>query len=93
VARSLLAELPELGSLRPKRLGALVGVAPLNRDSGAFRGRRAVWGARATLRAALYMGALLATRHDPQIEESYERLLGAGKPRKVALVTCVCASC
>lgn len=89
VARTLLAELPELGSLRPKQLAALVGVAPLNRDSGAFRGRRAVWGGRATVRAALYMGALVATRHNPQIKEFYERLLGAGKPRKVALVACM----
>ena len=89
MARTLLAELPELGSLPPKQLAALVGVAPLNRDSGAFRGRRAVWGARATVRAALYMGALVATRHNPQIKEFYERLLGAGKPRKVALVACM----
>src|SRR5215217_1025528 len=89
VARTLLAELPELGSLPPKQLTALVGVAPLNRDSGAFRGRRAVWGGRATVRAALYMGALVATRHNPQIKELYERLLGAGKPRKVALVACM----
>jgi transposase len=89
VARTLLAELPELGSLPPKQLAALVGVAPLNRDSGAFRGRRAVWGGRATVRAALYLGALVATRHNPQIKEFYERLLGAGKLRKVALVACM----
>jgi transposase len=89
LARTLLAELPELGSLPPKQLAALVGVAPLNRDSGAFRGRRAVWGGRATVRAALYMGALVATRHNPQIKEFYERLLSAGKPRKVALVACM----
>jgi transposase len=83
VARTLfLAELPELGSLPPKQLAALVGVAPLNRDSGIFRGRRAV-------RAALYMGALLAARHNPQIKEFYERLLGSGKPRKVDLVACM----
>jgi transposase len=89
VARTLLAELPELGSLPPKQLAALVGVAPLNRDSGAFRGRRAVWGGRTTVRAPLYMGALVATRHNPQIKEFYERLLSAGKPRKVALVACM----
>jgi transposase len=89
VARTLMAELPELGSLPPKQLAALVGVAPLNRDSGAFRGRRAVWGGRATVRAPLYMGALVATRHNPQIKEFYERLLSAGKPRKVALVACM----
>ena len=89
VARRLLAELPELGSLPPKQLAALVGVAPLNRDSGVFRGRRAVWGGRATVRAPLYMGALVATRHNPQIKEFYERLLGSGKPRKVALMVCM----
>ena len=89
LARTLLAELPELGSLKPKQLAALVGVAPLNRDSSAFRGRRAVWGGRATVRVALYMGALVATRHNPQIKEFYERLLGAGKPTKVALVACM----
>jgi transposase len=89
VARTLLAELEELGSLPAKQLAALVGVAPLNRDSGAFRGRRAVWGCRTTVRAALYMGALVATPHNPQIKEFYERLLGAGKPRKVALVACM----
>jgi transposase len=70
-----------------------VGVAPLNRDSGAFRGRRAVWGGRSGVRAALYMGALVATRHNPQIKEFYERMLSAGKPKKVALVAWLCASC
>lgn len=63
LARTLLAELPELGGLAGKQLAALVGVAPLNRDSGAFRGRRAVWGGRSGVRAALYMGALVATRY------------------------------
>jgi transposase len=72
-----------------KQLAALVGVAPLNRDSGAFRGRRAVWGGRSGVRAALYMGALVATRHNPQIKEFYERMLTAGKPKKVALVACM----
>ncbi|MDP9479490.1 MAG: IS110 family transposase [Actinomycetota bacterium] len=89
LARTLLAELPELGSLAGKQLAALVGVAPLNRDSGTFRGRRAVWGGRATVRAALYMGALVAVRHNPAIREFYERLLAAGKPKKVALVACM----
>jgi transposase len=91
--RTLLAELPELGGLAGKQLAALVGVAPLNRDSGAFRGRRAVWGGRSGVRAALYMGALVATRHNPQIKEFYERMLSAGKPKKVALVAWSCASC
>jgi transposase len=91
LARTLLAELPELGSLAGKQLAALVGVAPLNRDSGTFRGRRAVWGGRATVRAALYiMGALVAARHNPAVREFYERLLAAGKPKKVvALVACM----
>ena len=82
LARTLLAELPELGTLPRRRLCALVGVAPFNRDSGAFRGKREVWGGRAPVRAALYMGALVATRYNPHIKEFYERLVAAGKPRK-----------
>jgi transposase len=89
LARTLLAEVPELGALTHKRLAALIGVAPLNRDSGTFRGRRAVWGGRADVRAALYMGALVATRRNPVVKEFYERLLAAGKPKKVALVACM----
>src|SRR5215210_8733734 len=89
LARTLLAELPELGALPRKRLSSLVGVAPFNRDSGAFRGKRKVWGGRAPVRAALYMGALVATRHNPVLKEFYERLLAAGKPKKVALVACM----
>lgn len=89
LARTLLAELPELGALPHKRLSALVGVAPFNRDSGTFRGKREVWGGRAPVRAALYMGALVATRHNPILKEFYERLLAAGKPKKVALVACM----
>ncbi len=89
LCRTLLAELPELGSLSPKQICALVGVAPLNRDSGTLRGRRSVWGGRGRVREALYMGALIATRHNPQIKEFYERLLSAGKPKKVALVACM----
>jgi transposase len=89
LARTLLAELPELGYLAPKRLAALVGVAPLNRDSGTLRGRRTVWGGRARVRAALYMSALAATRSNPTIKGFYERLLAAGKPKKVALVACM----
>jgi transposase len=89
LARTLLAELPELGTLPRRRLCALVGVAPFNRDSGTFRGKRQVWGGRAPVRAALYMGALVATRHNPVIREFYERLLAAGKPKKVALVACM----
>lgn len=89
LARTLLAELPELGTLSHKRLSALVGVAPLNRDSGERRGRRETWGGRARVRAALYMGALVATRHNPTIKAFYEQLLAAGKPKKVALVACM----
>jgi transposase len=89
LARTLLAELPELGTLTHKRLSALVGVAPFNQDSGKMRGKRAVWGGRAHVRAALYMGALVATRHNPILKEFYGRLLRAGKPKKVALVACM----
>jgi transposase len=89
LARTLLAELPELGELTHKRLCALVGVAPFNRDSGQRCGKREVWGGRAPVRAALYMGALVATRYNPVLKEFYGRLLGAGKPKKVALVACM----
>jgi len=86
---TLLATLPELGTLGRKQLAALVGVAPLNRDSGVFRGRRAVWGGRATTRAVLYMATLVASRHNPVIRAHYTHLLAVGKPKKVALVACV----
>jgi transposase len=91
LARTLLAELPELGGgeLSPKQLAALVGVAPLNRDAGTLRGRRTVWGGRERVRGALYMGALVATRFNPMIKEFYERLCAGGKPKKVALVACM----
>jgi transposase len=89
LSRTLLAELPELGRLTHKRLCALVGVAPFNRDSGHRRGKRETWGGRAPVRAALYMGTLVATRHNPTLKEFYERLLAAGKPKKVALVACM----
>jgi len=89
LARTLMAELPELGAITHKRLCALVGVAPFNRDSGQGRGKREVWGGRAPVRAALYMGTLVATRHNPVLKRFYERLLAAGKPKKVALVACM----
>jgi transposase len=89
LARTLLAEVPELGTLTRRRLASLVGVAPLNRDSGTFRGHRGVWGGKADVRAALYMGALVATRRNPVVRQFYERLLAAGKPKKVALVACM----
>lgn len=89
LSRTLLAELPELGEITHKRLCALVGVAPFNRDSGQRSGKRAAWGGRAPVRATLYMGTLVATRFNPVIKEFYERLLSAGKPKKVALVACM----
>ncbi len=89
LSRTLLAELPELGTITHKRLCALVGVAPFNRDSGQRSGKREAWGGRAPVRAVLYMSALVATRHNPAIKEFYERLLSAGKPKKVALVACM----
>jgi transposase len=85
-ARTLLAELPELGTLNRKQIAALVGVAPLNCDSGRFRGRRRVWGGRANVRTALYLAAMCATRYHPVIRPFYRRLLAAAKPKKVALV-------
>ncbi len=89
VARTLLCDLPELGSLSHKQIAKLVGVAPLNRDSGQMRGRRQVWGGRGTVRAALYMAALAASRSNPVIRAFHQRLLAAGKPKKVALTACM----
>ena len=89
VAGTLLADLPELGSLDRRQIAALVGVAPLNRDSGTFKGRRIVWGGRAGVRAALYMASLVASRRNPIIKAFYQRLCAAGKPKKVALVACM----
>ena len=82
---TLLAELPELGQLNRKQIAALVGVAPLNNDSGQQRGRRTIWGGRATVRTTLYMATLTAVQHNPSIKAFYNRLLQAGKPKKVAL--------
>lgn len=89
VSRTLIAELPELGKLNRKQIAALVGVAPFNRDSGKFKGRRSIWGGRATVRRCLYMAALVATRHNPVIRAFYTRLRKAGKCPKVALVACM----
>jgi transposase len=89
LTRTLLSQLPELGHLNRKQIAALVGVAPLNRDSGKFRGRRTCWGGRASVRGALYMSALVASRFNPVIKTLYQRLLAAGKPKKVALVACM----
>ena len=86
---TLLADLPELGTLGHKQMAALVGVAPLNRDSGRWRGKRTVWGGRGQVRAVLYMAALVATRFNPVIRVFYQRLLAAGKAKKVALTACM----
>ena len=88
-ARTLLAELPELGTLDRRQIAALAGLAPFNRDSGAFRGRRMIGGGRSSVRAALYMAALTAARHNPVIAAFYQRLLAAGKAKKAALVACM----
>jgi transposase len=89
VSRTLLADLPELGQLNRKQVAALVGAAPLARDSGTLRGKRLVWGGRAPVRAVLYMGALVATRRNVVIRAFYLRLIVAGKPKKVALTACM----
>ena len=88
-AATLIAELPELGRLNRRRICALVGVAPYAKDSGARRGRRRIVGGRFEVRRALYMAALTATRHNPSIRAFYERLVAAGKLKKVALVACM----
>lgn len=85
-AYTLIAELPELGQLDRRRIAALVGVAPLNRDSGTFRGRRMIGGGRASVRNVLYMAALTAVRCNPPVAATYQRLIAAGRPAKVALV-------
>lgn len=89
LATMLIADLPELGRLNRKQIAALVGVAPLNRDSGTLKGKRTVWGGRAGLRAVLYMATVTATRFNPTIKAFYERLKQAGKAPKVALTACM----
>lgn len=86
LSRTLLAQLPELGQLNRKQIAALVGVAPLNRDSGTLRGKRTSWGGRATVRTGLYMATLSAVRYNATLQPFYQRLLAAGKPKKLALV-------
>jgi transposase len=88
-ALSLIAMLPELGSLTGKQVAALVGVAPFNRDSGTLRGKRTIWGGRADVRCMLYMGTLRSIRDSPTIRATYARLVAAGKPKKVAIVACM----
>ena len=89
LAVTLLAELPELGMLDRRQIAALVGVAPLNRDSGTMRGKRTTWGGRAPVRAVLYMATLVATQFNPVIPAFYQRLCAAGKAKKVALTACM----
>ena len=89
LSATLIARLPELGTLNRRQIAALVGVAPLNRDSGVFHGRRTVWGGRANVRAVLYMATMVATRYNPVIRGFYERLCSAGKRKKVALTACM----
>jgi len=89
LAATLLIELPELGQIDHRQIAALVGVAPLNRDSGRLRGKRSCWGGRAKERRVLYMAALSASRHNPIISQFYARLIAAGKPEKVALTACM----
>jgi len=85
-ARCLAAQLPELGTCSRQQIAALVGVAPVNRDSGTLRGRRTTFGGRANVRCALYMATLVATRHNPRIKAYYQRLVEAGKKKMVALI-------
>jgi len=89
LATTLVAALPELGTLTRHQIAALVGVAPLNRDSGTLRGRRTVWGGRAQVRAVLYMSTLVAVRHNPVLAVFYQRLRAAGKAPKLALTACM----
>lgn len=88
-ARTLLACLPELGQISRQAVAALVGVAPINRDSGTMRGKRTTWGGRKVVRSALYMAALVASRYNPVIRDHYQKLLAAGKAKKLALVACM----
>ncbi len=88
-ARTLIADLPELGQLDRRRIAALAGVAPVNRDSGQMRGRRTIAGGRTDVRNVLYMATLSATRWNPVISQHYKSLTERGRPKKVALVACM----
>ena len=88
-ATSLLADVPEIGTLNRREISALIGVCPYSRDSGKSHGRRSIWGGRASVRAVLYMAAVVATQHNPVIRDFYNKLVGAGKPKKVAIVACM----
>jgi transposase len=86
IARTLIAELPELGQLGRKQIAALAGLAPFTRQSGKWRGRSFIGGGRTAIRTALFMGAMVARRHNPVLKAFFERLVAAGKPRMVALI-------
>lgn len=86
---TLLAEVPELGELSGREISALVGVAPINRDSGTLRGKRTTFGGRPQVRKVLFMAAMVASRYNPVIKAFYERLVAAGKPKKLALTACM----
>jgi transposase len=86
VAQTLVAAVPELGTVNKKQIAALIGVAPINRDSGSMRGRRTTWGGRSQVRSVLYMATMSAIRRNPQIRAFYQRLLASGKKKMVALV-------
>lgn len=86
IARTLLAEMPELGQLKPRQIAALAGLAPFTRQSGTWRGRAFIAGGRSTVRAALFMGALVAARHNPVLKAFRDRLIANGKPKIVAIV-------
>lgn len=89
VSATLIANLPELGELNGKKIAALVGVAPFNRDSGKLKGKRAIWGGRGRIRAKLYMGTVAAVRLNPSLQAFYARLRSAGKSPKMALTACM----
>ena len=89
LSMTLLSNLPELGTLNRKQIAALVGVAPLNRDSGLFRGKRKIWGGRASIRSVLYMSVTCAIRFNPLIKKFYQHLRNAGKVHKVAMTACM----
>jgi transposase len=86
ISRTLIAELPELGSLDRKKIAALVGIAPFTRQSGQWRGKSFIGGGRASVRTALFMGAMVASRYNPVLKVFYERLIAAGKTKKVAII-------
>jgi transposase len=86
---TILADLPEIGTMNRRQIAALVGVAPLNRDSGKYKGRRTIWGGRARIRSVLYMCAISGICHNPKIKAFYNRLISSGKKHKVAITACM----